>query len=202
MTRAFQDMHILFYYLFSSVFPLRFKTERNPSVGTMEIYSDSSWKKLCTSTWNNVEVDLTCMVMGYSNSDDYGRWYKNSGNVSETSTNFNCTTTLTKCEESFSNKSQYFEGINQLCILDSVALSVSVFSFVHLILGTLRDLIIIQAVDLAKTSFLAVIIDYVLVFSRRLLFKKIWHTWKIRLFSMISLDCIWRRKRRPKIIPD
>nr|XP_058952909.1 vascular endothelial growth factor receptor 3-like [Pocillopora verrucosa] len=91
------------------VFPLRFKTERNLSVGTMEIYSDSSWKKLCTSTWNNVEVDLTCMVMGYSNSDDYGRWYKNSGNVSETSTNFNCTTTLTKCEESFINKSQYCE---------------------------------------------------------------------------------------------
>ena len=82
----------------------------------MEIYSDSSWKKLCTSTWNVVEEDLTCMVMGYSNSDDYGRWYKKSGNVSETSTNFNCTTTLTKCEESFSNKSQFCEGINQLCI--------------------------------------------------------------------------------------
>nr|XP_058956066.1 hemicentin-2-like [Pocillopora verrucosa] len=75
----------------------------------MEIYSDSSWKKLCTSTWNVVEEDLTCMVMGYSNSDDYGRWYKKSGNVSETSTNFNCTTTLTKCEESFSNKSQFCE---------------------------------------------------------------------------------------------
>ena len=116
----------------------------------MEIYSDSSWKKLCTSTWNVVEEDLTCMVMGYSNSDDYGRWYKKSGNVSETSTiNFNCTTILTKCEESFSNKLQFCEGINQLCILDSVVISVSVFSFVHFILGTLIDFMIIRAVDLA-----------------------------------------------------
>nr|XP_058956061.1 vascular endothelial growth factor receptor 3-like isoform X1 [Pocillopora verrucosa] len=89
------------------VFPLRFKTESNPSVGTMEIHTNSSWKKLCTSTWNKVEVDLTCMAMGYSNSSDYGRWYEDSGNVSETSTNFNCTTTLTKCEGSFSNKLQF-----------------------------------------------------------------------------------------------
>ena len=139
----------------------------------MEIHTNSSWKKLCTSTWNKVEVDLTCMAMGYSNSSDYGRWYEDSGNVSETSTNFNCTTTLTKCEESFLNKSQYCEGTNQLCILDSVVISVSVFSFVHLILGTLIHLIIIRAVDLAKTSFLSLMIDYVLVLSQRLLFKKI-----------------------------
>ena len=89
------------------------------------------------------------MAMGYSNSSDYGRWYEDRGNVSETSTNFNCTTTLTKCEESFSNKSQFCEGINQLCILDSVVISVSVFSFVHFILGTLIDIMIIRAVDLA-----------------------------------------------------
>ncbi|CAH3133335.1 unnamed protein product, partial [Pocillopora meandrina] len=88
------------------VFPLRFRTESNPSLGTMEIHTNSSWKKLCTSTWNKVEVDLTCMAMGYSNSSDYGRWFEDNGNVSETSTNFNCTTTLTKCEESFSNKLQ------------------------------------------------------------------------------------------------
>ena len=149
MKRASQGKRILLYDFFPLVFPLRFKTERNSSVGTMEIYSDSSWKKLCTSTWNVVEEDLTCMVMGYSNSDDYGRWYKKSGNVSETSTNFNCTTILTKCEESFSNKLQFCEGINQLCILDSVVISVSVFSFVHFILGTLIDFMIIRAVDLA-----------------------------------------------------
>ncbi|XP_066015715.1 fibroblast growth factor receptor 1-A [Pocillopora verrucosa] len=89
------------------VFPLRFKTESNPSVGTMEIHTNRSWKKLCTSTWNKVEVDLTCMAMGYSNSSDYGRWYEDHGNVSETSTNFNCTTTLTKCEESFSKELQF-----------------------------------------------------------------------------------------------
>ncbi|CAH3133327.1 unnamed protein product, partial [Pocillopora meandrina] len=90
-----------------SVFPLRFKTENNPSVGTMEIHTNGSWKKLCTSTWNKVEVDLTCMAMGYSNSSDYNRWYEDSGNVTETSTNFNCTTTFTKCEESFSNEPQF-----------------------------------------------------------------------------------------------
>ena len=110
--------------------------------------------------------------MGYSNSSDYGRWYEDSGNVSETSTNFNCTTTLTKCEESFSNKLQLCKGINQLCILESVVRSLSIFSFVHPILGTLIDLIIIRAVDLAKTSLLALVIDYVLVFPRRLLSKK------------------------------
>ena len=149
MKRASQGKHILLYYFFLLVFPLRFKTERKPSVGRMEIYSDSIWKKLCTSTWNIVEEDLTCMVMGYSNSDDYGRWYKESGNVSETSTNFNCTTNLTKCEESFSKKTQFCEGINQLCVLDSVVISVSVFSFVHFILGNLMDFVIIRAVDLA-----------------------------------------------------
>ena len=94
----------------------------------MEIHTNSSWKKLCTSTWNKVEVDLTCMAMGYSNSSDYGRWYEDSGNVSETSTNFNCTTTLTKCEESFTNKLQFCKGINQLCILDSIVRSISVFT--------------------------------------------------------------------------
>ena len=156
----------------SSVFPLRFRTESNPSLGTMEIHTNSSWKKLCTSTWNKVEVDLTCMAMGYSNSSDYGRWYEDRGNVSETSTNFNCTTTLTKCEESFSNKLQLCKGINQLCILEFVVRSLSIFSFVHPILGTLIDLIIIRAVDLAKTSLLAWVIDYVLVFPRRLLSKK------------------------------
>ena len=124
----------------------------------MEIYTNSSWKKLCTSTWNKVEVDLTCMAMGYSNSSDYGRWYEDRGNVSETSTNFNCTITLTKCEESFSNRLQFCKGINQLCILEFVVISVSVFSFVHRTLGTLRELIIIRAVDLAKTYFLALII--------------------------------------------
>ena len=114
----------------------------------MEIHTNSSWKKLCTSAWNKVEVDLTCMAMGYSNSSDYGRWYEDSGNVSETSTNFNCTTTLTKCEESFSNKLQFCKGMH---------------------FGLCCD---IRAVDLAKTSSLALVIDYVLVFSRRLLIKK------------------------------
>ena len=114
----------------------------------MEIHTNSSWKKLCTSTWNKVEVDLTCMAMGYSNSSDYGRWYEDSGNVSETSTNFNCTTTLTKCEKSFSNNLQFCKGMH---------------------FGLCCD---IRAVDLAKTSSLALVIDYVLVFSRRLLIKK------------------------------
>ena len=139
----------------------------------MEIHTNRSWKKLCTNTWNKVEVDLTCMAMGYSKSSDYGRWYEDRGNVSETSTNFNCTTTLTTCEESFSKKLQFCKGINQLCILESVVRSISVFSFVHPILGTLIDLIIIPAIDLTKTSFLALVIDYVLMFTRRLLSKKI-----------------------------
>ena len=39
------------------------------------------------------------------------------------------------------------------------------FQSVHPILGTLIDLIIIPLVDLAKTSFLALVIDCVLVFS-------------------------------------
>ena len=136
----------------------------------MEIHTNSSWKKLCTSTWSKVEVDLTCMAMGYSNSSDYGRWYEDSGNVSETSTNFNCTTTLTKCEESFSNKLQFCKGINQLCILDSVVRSISVFTSYSRYPYRLD---IIPVVDLAKTSFLALVIDYVLMFSRRLLSKKI-----------------------------
>ena len=56
--------------------------------------------------------------------------------------------------------------------LESVVRSVSVFSFVHPIQGTLIDFIIIRAVDLARTYFLALVIYCVLVFSRGLLFKK------------------------------
>ncbi|XP_022809370.1 hemicentin-1-like [Stylophora pistillata] len=87
-------------------FPLRFTTEGNPSVGTMEIYTNSSWQKLCISNWNKAEEDLMCMAMGYSNSSYYGRWYEDSDNESETSINYNCTTILTKCGEHFSNKLQ------------------------------------------------------------------------------------------------
>ena len=110
-----------------SEFPLRFTTEGNPSVGTMEIYTNSSWQKLCISNWNKAEEDLMCMAMGYSNSSYYGRWYEDSDNESETSINYNCTTILTKCGEHFSNKLQLCKGNGQLCILDSVVRSASVF---------------------------------------------------------------------------
>ena len=85
--------------------------------------------------------------------------------------------------------------------LESVVRSVSVFSFVHPIQGTPIDFIIIRAVDLAKTSFLALVTDYVLVFSWRLLLKKTWHILTIRLFSRTSLNC-WRRKKDPKMMPE
>ncbi|XP_022801378.1 vascular endothelial growth factor receptor 3-like isoform X1 [Stylophora pistillata] len=72
----------------------------------MEIYRNSSWQKLCTSNWNKVEEDLTCMAMGYFNSGDYGRWYEDRNNESETSINYNCTTILRKCEDHFSKELQ------------------------------------------------------------------------------------------------
>ena len=71
------------------------------------------------------------------------------------------------------------------------------FQSVHPILGTLIDLIIIPLVDLTKTSFLALVIDYVLVFSRRLLSKKIWYILTIRFFLRNNLNC-WRCKEAQK----
>ena len=63
------------------------------------------------------------------------------------------------------------------------------FQSLHPILGTLIDLIIIPVIDLAKTSFLALVIDYLLVFSWRLLSKKIWYILTIRFISRNNLNC-------------
>ena len=50
-------VHAVYFYPYLSIFfveyfegfPLRFETKGNPSVGTMEIFSNSSWQTLCTS---------------------------------------------------------------------------------------------------------------------------------------------------------
>ncbi|KAJ7323794.1 Neurotrypsin, partial [Desmophyllum pertusum] len=45
------------------VFPLRFRVEKIPSLGMMEIYKNSTWQKLCTRSWDKDEEHLTCKTM-------------------------------------------------------------------------------------------------------------------------------------------
>ena len=46
---------------------MRFRTEEIPSLGTMEIFKNKTWEKLCTASWNDAEENLTCRAMGYFN---------------------------------------------------------------------------------------------------------------------------------------
>ncbi|XP_022809918.1 scavenger receptor cysteine-rich domain superfamily protein-like [Stylophora pistillata] len=89
-------------------FPLRFKTENNPSVGRMEIYANNSWQKLCTSQWNEADLNSTCMAMGYYNNGVYvnDTWYAERVNASKTSINHNCTIPTT-CEKNLTKKQQF-----------------------------------------------------------------------------------------------
>nr|XP_058962259.1 hemicentin-2-like [Pocillopora verrucosa] len=80
-------------------FPLRFETEKNPSVGTMEIFSNSSWQKLCTSQWDDADEIQTCMAMGYYT------WFAERGNASKMSTHYNCSIPTT-CQSNLGKKQQ------------------------------------------------------------------------------------------------
>nr|XP_058952666.1 inactive tyrosine-protein kinase 7-like [Pocillopora verrucosa] len=87
-------------------FPLRFETEKNPSVGTMEIFSNSSWQKLCTSQWDEADENSTCMAMGYYNNGANDTWYAERGNATEMSTHYNCTIP-TRCQNDLEKKQQF-----------------------------------------------------------------------------------------------
>ena len=100
---------------FFEAFPLRFKTEKNPSVGRMEIYTNNSWEKLCTSQWDEGDLKSTCMAMGYYNNGLYvnDTWYAKRGNVSKTSIYHNCTIPTT-CEKNLAKKKQFCKGKSEL----------------------------------------------------------------------------------------
>ncbi|CAH3155132.1 unnamed protein product, partial [Pocillopora meandrina] len=89
-------------------FPLRFETEKNPSVGTMKIFSNSSWQKLCTSQWDEADENSTCMAMGYYSNAVYTNdtRYAERGNSSEMSTHYNCTIPTT-CQNNLEKKQQF-----------------------------------------------------------------------------------------------
>ena len=103
-----------FFWIFEE-FPLRFETEKNPSVGTMKIFSNSSWQKLCTSQWDEADENLTCMAMGYYSNVVYanGTWYPERGNASEMSTHYNCTIPTT-CQNNSEKKQQFCKGNSEL----------------------------------------------------------------------------------------
>ncbi|XP_022777828.1 receptor-type tyrosine-protein phosphatase kappa-like [Stylophora pistillata] len=92
----------------NQAFPLRFKTAKNPSVGRMEIYTNNSWEKLCTSQWDEGDLNSTCMAMGYYNNGVYvnDTWYAKRGNASKKSSYHNCTIPTT-CEKNLAKKQQF-----------------------------------------------------------------------------------------------
>ncbi|CAH3155120.1 unnamed protein product [Pocillopora meandrina] len=95
-----------FFFLIFEEFPLRFETEKNPSVGTMEIFSNSSWQKLCTSQWDEADENSTCMAMGYYNNGANDTWYAERGSATEMSTHYNCTIP-TRCQSDLEKKQQF-----------------------------------------------------------------------------------------------
>ena len=115
-------VHAVYFYPYLSVFfaeyfegfPLRFETKGNPSVGTMEIFSNSSWQTLCTSQWDDADKNSVCMAMGYYNNGVYANetWYAERGNASM-STHYNCTIPTT-CQNNVVKKQQVCEGNYEL----------------------------------------------------------------------------------------
>ena len=81
----------------------------------MEIYTNSSWQKLCTSQWDEADLNLTCMAMGYYNNGVYANdtWYAERGNASKKSIYHNCTTPTT-CQKNLAKKHQFCKGKNEL----------------------------------------------------------------------------------------
>lgn len=97
--------------LFSSDFPLRFQTGEIPSLGTMEVYNNNTWTKLCTSSWGKDESILTCTAMGYTERDvfDIDTWY-NDSNALNVTVGLNCTS-LTNCLNKSNGELQLCKGI-------------------------------------------------------------------------------------------
>ena len=81
----------------------------------MEIYTNSSWQKLCTSQWDEADFNSTCMAMGYHNNGVYAndRRYAERENSSETSIYHNCTIPTT-CEKNLAKKQQFCKGNNEM----------------------------------------------------------------------------------------
>ena len=104
----------MFFWIFEE-FPLRFETEKNPSVGTMKIFSNSSWQKLCTNQWDEADENSTCMAMGYYDNGVFANytWYAERGNASEISIDYNCTIP-TRCQNNLGKKQQICKGNNEL----------------------------------------------------------------------------------------
>ena len=108
--------------LFSSDFPLRFQTGEIPSLGTMEVYNNNTWNKLCTSSWDKDESILTCKAMGYTENDvfDIDTWY-NDSNALNVTVGLNCIS-LTNCLNKSNGELQLCKGIiminSRKCVID------------------------------------------------------------------------------------
>ncbi|KAJ7377501.1 Hemicentin-1 [Desmophyllum pertusum] len=79
-------------------FPLRFRAEKIPSLGTMEIFKNNHLEiNFASQAGTKVNAIQTCMSMGYFENSGYdnGTWYKDS-NASNTASHRNCSS-LTNC---------------------------------------------------------------------------------------------------------
>ena len=81
-----------------------------PSLGTMEIFKNNTWNKLCTPNWNEAENILTCMAMGYFGNSLYDNAWYNDHNTSNATIRRNCSS-LTNCISRKKEKVQLCKGI-------------------------------------------------------------------------------------------
>lgn len=88
----------------------------NPSLGTMEIYKNKTWKKLCTPNWNEDDNILTCQAMGYFESRFYHNAWYNDHNAS----NATSCSSLTNCINTNKDELQLCKGICHIKIVNCI----------------------------------------------------------------------------------
>ena len=76
----------------------------------MEIEKNNTWIKLCTLNWNEDEDILTCMAMGYIESNVYDNARYNDRNATNATIRRNCSS-LTNCVNTNKDKPQLCKGI-------------------------------------------------------------------------------------------
>ena len=84
-------------------FSVRFLTLKGfPSHGSMQIFSNGTWKDLCITNWNDTERNLVCQAQGYNGTGL--EVYSNSGTNTSGNTTQSCEHLTQNCEKKISRE--------------------------------------------------------------------------------------------------
>ena len=82
----------------------------------MEVDINKTWENLCTASWDDAEMNLMCMAMGYNNANDNNTWFQGT-NASNTTTHRDCAPLTHNCMNASKEKLQTCEGIEYIMLL-------------------------------------------------------------------------------------